>query len=745
MKDLKKTIRAISRTRLSVLLSPLYGVAERLDSLLLHFSWTLKRMRRPGTKETEFFRQNVTFIFKSFERQRLARRLYENIQLYYPGVRVIIADDSRKPLEIPGAVYESVPAGGNGSLAKPAAGQPLLILHLPFNSGLSFGLNRALERVETPFVIRMDDDELLTPATRFGRHLLFLRRHPEADLVAVMARGPLEADPQKGLQKLFANDMSYAPLPLKIPHLTKLEEQYVVVGKACNIFLARTDPYRAIGYDDRIRMIDHDEFFRRAAGRLVSVQSTDSYVSHYHNLFDRHYEKYRGDTRRDAVYIRQKYSGGIQNGSAGIQDGSGGMQDGPGGVKNSLGGKTADSVDIKELYRAIFPLLRSALWSETFTEEAQEILQPEYPYWHELLKEMSQQTVELLPILQMEDVQMPADIRAEWEKSRHHCLSQFVAMQYVQKETCELLEEAGVPNVVMKGFAAAACYPHPELRRMGDVDLLVLPEDYMRAHSLMEDDGFVTEGGTGGNSHIALRKEGIEFELHRRPPGTDVLPGGEEALNVLQDGLRNRETITVCEVDLPVMPWQANGIELIWHVREHLYNGLGLRQIIDWMMFADRYLDDAAYPSYEPVLEKCGVKNLALAVTRMCQIYLGLDEKNITWCSEIDEKLCGQLMDFIIEQGNFGMKKMRGEKADEDKTAKVFSRYRSPVRFLVQMQRKGEYQWKALQRHPWLRPFAWLYTAGNGVRMLADPVRRKNVLEEMEAARDRRDMLRKLE
>lgn len=77
-------------------------------------------------------RENVTVIFKSFERQKMAKRLYENLQKYYPGVRVVIADDSRKPLDL--------------------QGDSLTIIQLPFNSGLSYGLNQALERVDTPYV-----------------------------------------------------------------------------------------------------------------------------------------------------------------------------------------------------------------------------------------------------------------------------------------------------------------------------------------------------------------------------------------------------------------------------------------------------------------------------------------------------------------------------------------------------------------------------------------------------------------
>lgn len=91
----------------------------------------------------------------------------------------MIADDSRKPLDL--------------------QGDSLTIIQLPFNSGLSYGLNQALERVDTPYVMRMDDDELLTVRTRLGKQVEFLERYSEIDIVgfcvltAIRCQNPDEA------------------------------------------------------------------------------------------------------------------------------------------------------------------------------------------------------------------------------------------------------------------------------------------------------------------------------------------------------------------------------------------------------------------------------------------------------------------------------------------------------------------------------------------------------------------------
>lgn len=286
---MKKLIQALSGGPLGFLLCWAWNGLFWIRFQFLKAGCILKGARLPSKAQQEYMRQNVTIIFKSFQRQRLAKKLYRNIQRYYPGVRVIIADDSKQPLRL--------------------EGPGLQVIQLPYDVGLSAGLNQALARVETPYVIRMDDDELLTPCSGFHRQLEFLENHPEADLVGVLPVGLMS---KKGWRentvRSFARfTMENAPKALKIPHWTWLDETHVVCGKVPNIFIARTEPYRALGYDDNIRMIDHHEFFFRAAGNLVSVLSTECFVAHNHCPFDHEYRLHRSNFAGDRAYIAAKH------------------------------------------------------------------------------------------------------------------------------------------------------------------------------------------------------------------------------------------------------------------------------------------------------------------------------------------------------------------------------------------------------------------------------------------------------
>lgn len=286
----EKLFRKLRKYRFAAILSPLSKGVMELQCRFFRLKWKLQKAPMPTPEDIALIRENVTFIYKSFQRQRLARELYHNIQQYYPGVQVIVADDSAKPLQI--------------------KGDHIQIIQLPFNSGISYGINCALKQVKTPYVIRMDDDRLITPFTNFHGQLRFLMEHPEVDLAAVSYISlPRCPSLEEAAAPYYEQRMEDAPLPLKIPHMTWIDENHIVLAKPPNVFVIQTETLRRVGYDNNIRMIDHNEFFYRASGVLVSVLDPKAYTLHRHDMFDAGYKKYRDDIKGDIAYIHKKQTG----------------------------------------------------------------------------------------------------------------------------------------------------------------------------------------------------------------------------------------------------------------------------------------------------------------------------------------------------------------------------------------------------------------------------------------------------
>lgn len=337
----------------------------------------------------------------------------------------------------------------------------------------------------------------------------------------------------------------------------------------------------------------------------------------------------------------------------------------------------------------LFRILQASLWSGKSVLSDQIIP-------NTIFEELRNQTVDGLV----------AAVIPKMESDRYLRAARFAQMIAVQNETIHILHKAGIPLVILKGTASGIYYPQPYLRRYGDVDILVHPGNYQQAVRLLSENGFAWSGSFG-EIETQLSRSNFAIEVHCSVSGLDRLPKSERQFiqDSLLAGLEEAQIgkLTNPDCEFPMLPWEQNGLELIWHIREHLYNGLGLRQIIDWMMFVDRCLKTLeAYEEFCVILDRAGLTNLAVTVTRMCQIFLGLDQ-NISWCESANDNLCRQLMEFVLNQGNFGRKK------NDEKVIKVLTRYNNPTVFFGKLQENGLFLWPAAKKNLFLRPFAWIF------------------------------------
>lgn len=307
--------------------------------------------------------------------------------------------------------------------------------------------------------------------------------------------------------------------------------------------------------------------------------------------------------------------------------------------------------------------------------------------WQSIFTEMKDQAVAALPGEWLKK----HPIAPEWSKYCSLQQGQWVRVMYAQSQLINLLEARNIPSVIIKGAAAAQYYPHPNLRSMGDVDVLVRRSDLDKAAELMEKNGYIlTEDKDHVGHHYNYSKDNISIELHKRLPVIDE--ENEELLAFFEDGIDNRMWATTEGNRFPILPPILNGLVLIFHINQHLRSGLGLRQIIDWMMYVNQ-LSSTQWEELRILLQRVGMEKLALTTTAMCQRYLGLKDC-FPGSEEVDPALCDELMAFILAKGNFGRKARLGGKVE---AFSLSSTERGG--FFKRLQAGGLCQWKAAKKY----------------------------------------------
>ncbi len=229
---------------------------------------------------SEAVNERITALIKTFERPAELQRLVSSIRRFYPKMRIIVVDDSRCPTRIEGVTT----------------------LELPYDSGVSAGRNHGLARVETEFLLLLDDDFIFNRKTDLEPALQQLIAAPEIDIMGGQVVDlPLYLSTDFIRAPLFATgQQSILPLGSTAAGLT-------VYDKVANFYIARTESIRKVGWDEQLKRLDHNDFFSRARGVLLTVFNPAFRVLHAQTPFRAAYMEKRNDCAADHQRLRKKF------------------------------------------------------------------------------------------------------------------------------------------------------------------------------------------------------------------------------------------------------------------------------------------------------------------------------------------------------------------------------------------------------------------------------------------------------
>ena len=281
----------------------------------------------------------------------------------------------------------------------------------------------------------------------------------------------------------------------------------------------------------------------------------------------------------------------------------------------------------------LLEVVKKALWNQNDVVTADQAV----------FLEMKAHHIEALAAPVLYELGLAQDILDEWEKNIVKHIGMY--MRYKQIQSCL---PVSVPYVILKGTAAAQYYPYPEYRTFGDIDIMTSHENHQRACEQLRNHGFLENTNAIEQEverHRTFIKKGIVVEVH--------------SFYALRDDPKETEIMDDLIIQninpAHILPDLINGLTLIEHINHHMEEGIGLRQILDWMMFVDKCLPDEKWPEFEKIAALTGHVQLSIVTTRMCELYLGLSEH--AWCSHADPEMCESFMEYVLACGNFGRKR----------------------------------------------------------------------------------------
>ena len=208
---------------------------------------------------------DVTLLIKSFLRKDCVDRLIKSIRKFYPTIKIVVVDDSGRDYNF---CYD----------------KNIKTYNIGFDSGLSYGRNYGVSKIDTKYFVLLDDDFVFTEKTDLIKMFNILTKHP-LDIL-----GGLIYENGKRLDYYGYINYSDGVITCKSGY-EKLDE-YFSTEIVPNFFMAKTDSIKKHKWCDDLKLCEHTIFFFNILNKL-SVGFTEGVIVDHKPIKVGEYKSYR--------------------------------------------------------------------------------------------------------------------------------------------------------------------------------------------------------------------------------------------------------------------------------------------------------------------------------------------------------------------------------------------------------------------------------------------------------------------
>lgn len=305
---------------------------------------------------------------------------------------------------------------------------------------------------------------------------------------------------------------------------------------------------------------------------------------------------------------------------------------------------------------------------------------------------------------------VPLSLLRDWRAAMIASVLRSDEINAEQTEILNALDAQGIDTVVLKGTSISRLYPHPDTRTLGDIDLLVDPQQQDTVNAILLALGYECHDHDHA-FHVNYRKGNVEVEVHHAVSEVPDLLGENRAKTEMTAFLQKRKMVNCNGMTFPSLSDSHQALMLLLHMERHmLEGGIGLRQMCDLAVFVAKSAPQHWGEYTLSLLHQCGLLVYAKVITKACVQYLGLSEESASWCMDASDSLSGDMIQDVFRGGNLGL-------ADTGNSSDLFTDRSSlgddkhnVVKGLINTLNKRAYvHFPFTQKHKFLLPIFWVF------------------------------------
>ena len=298
----------------------------------------------------------------------------------------------------------------------------------------------------------------------------------------------------------------------------------------------------------------------------------------------------------------------------------------------------------------LFAALRTTLWGAELPVEEFAALSAEA--WKQLYKTAAEQGVLALAYDAIKglpaDVQPPRGLRLQWAVNVEQIEQRYAKQERAIADLAAFYAEHDLKMMLLKGYGLSRNYPIPSHRPCGDADI------WLYGHQEEADEWLSNERGVRideeKHHHTVFTFEGVMVENHYDFLNVHSHRSNRTIEARLQElAAADNEPLRVGESEVHLPSADFNALFLLRHAAAHFAAAeIGLRHVVDWTLFADRYHEQVDWNALEEFAKQLNMHRFLHALNAIAVDVLGLDQAKLP-SFERDEALEQRVLQEILQ------------------------------------------------------------------------------------------------
>lgn len=288
-----------------------------------------------------------------------------------------------------------------------------------------------------------------------------------------------------------------------------------------------------------------------------------------------------------------------------------------------------------------------------------------------------------------------AQLMSRWKERYLLDVQRNALQEQARKKLVERFHEKGIATLELQGTKVKKYYPSPELRLMGDIDLIIEKSQLSAAEEILKEQGYETE--RHNDFEVDGKRDKINVEIH-----TEFFPEYDDFSKILKAPYANVTIPKNLEAEA------GDRTFLLYHLAHCLKHywgyGIGIRRILDLYILDTKFTDKALKEEIFAEIAKTGYEKQARALVELAGYWFGGQEPG----RDLSEVI--RVVKAAGSQGNFDVE-LQHQLNSRKRAGKHFIKLRYLLSLIFPSKEKMYHLYPFCQKHRYPLVLCWIHRA----------------------------------